>query len=374
MITLEDLHWDDIKGNICGHCGACIPHCEWEKCQMNSKKIEDNRLGTCDICYLFCPRSSLSGINKGFVKNIDNINKDFDGLLNVRGYPVKTSFSAKSVSIKNDGNGSNPTSVQDGGFVTTLLKFLLKEKRIDAALIVKRSEDWDTIPFIATTEKDIDSASGSKYTISSTLSLLKDAIDKYEKIAFVGVPCQIRALRNMQLSIQSSNKNLNLDKVKFAIGLFCRENFSYAGLREFVRNEGIDITKVKKFDISAGKFRVYVNSNDNDSSDNSNDNRIIEKPIKELEEYVWPICHACLDFTSEFADISVGSVGSKKGYNTVLIRSEEGYKLFRDLMERNLIAIEDINTERFSWVDKLTNDKRKNIERLTSEVKNILYS
>lgn len=354
MITIDDLHWNEIKGNICGHCGACIPHCEWEKCQGN---IEDSRLGTCDICYLFCPRSSLSGINKGAIKDIDNINKDFDRLIDVKGYPVKTSFSAKSVK----GAENENVNVQDGGFVTTLLKFLLREKKVNAVVAVRRSEEWEPVPFIATTEKDIESASGSKYTISPALSILKEATDKYENIAFVGVPCQIRALRNMQLQ---DKHNINLDRVKIAVGLFCRENFSYKGLREFVQKEGIDIRKVKKFDISAGKFKIYVGSN--------SDTTVTEKPIKELNNYVWPICHACLDFTSEFADISVGSVGSKKGYNTVLVRSEEGYRLFRDLMERNLVTIEEI--ESFSWIDKLTNDKRKNIERLTLDAKKILYS
>lgn len=367
MITVEDLHWNEIKGNICGHCGACIPHCEWEKCQGN---VEDVRLGSCDICYLFCPRSSLSGINKGFIPDIDNINKDFDKLIDVKGYPVKTSFSAKST-YENKNKIENKDinlNVQDGGFVTTLLKFLLNDKKIDAAVVVKRTEDWEPVPFIATTEKDIESASGSKYTISPGLSVLKEATDKYEKIAFVGVPCQIRALRNMQLQ---DKHDLNLDRIKIAVGLFCRENFSYKGLREFVRNEGIDIRKVKKFDISAGKFNIYFSS---DVKDNQDKEEIIvkEKPIKELNNCVWPICHACLDFTSEFADISVGSVGSKKGNNTVLVRTDEGYKLFRELVERNLITINEIDN--FSWVDKLTIDKRKNIERLTLDTKKILYS
>ncbi len=357
MISVEDLNWEEIKDNICGHCGACIPHCEWEKCQGN---IEDNRLGSCDICYLFCPRSSLSGINKEFIKNIDSINKDFDKLIEIRGYPVKEFFSAKSIESYNT-NNNGITSVQDGGFVTTLLKFLLRTNKINAAVVVRRTEEWEPIPFVATTEKDVEIASGSKYTISPALAVLKEAIEKNEKVAFVGVPCQIRALRNMQLQ---DKHNLNLDRVKIAIGLFCRENFSYKGLREFVQKEGVDIRKVKKFDISAGKFNIIVGSN--------SETKVIEKPIKELKDAIWPICHSCLDFTSEFADISVGSVGSKKGYNTVLVRTEEGYKLFRDLMERNLITIDNI--ESFSWVDKLTDDKRKNIERLTMEAKKILYS
>ena len=39
----------------------------------------------------------------------------------------------------------------------------------------------------------------------------------------------------------------------------------------------------------------------------------------------------CDDFASRFADVSVGSVGSKKGYSTVIVRSMAGEKLLKAL-------------------------------------------
>ena len=40
-----------------------------------------------------------------------------------------------------------------------------------------------------------------------------------------------------------------------------------------------------------------------------------------------PTCGYCFDMTSEFADISVGSVEGLEGWNTVIIRTENGAEL-----------------------------------------------
>ncbi len=327
MITIEDLHWDEIKNNICGHCGACAPFCEWERCKGD---IKEEKLGTCDICYLFCPRTSSSAIN--YKTSVGN---------NFLKYSVKSVVASESA--------------QDGSFITTLLRFLLRDKIIDSAIITRKNEEWKPEAFVATTEKDIESASGSKYSIVPVVSLLKEATDKYEKVAFVGLPCQIRALRNMQLQ---KKHNLNAEKIVLAIGLFCRENFRYESLKGFVESQGVRMADVKKFDISAGKFKIYSGST------------VIEKPIRELNGQVWQICHSCVDFASDFSDISAGSVGSKKGFTSVLVRTETGREIFRKVMDNNFFVVEPELD--LSLIEKLANDKKKNIENLSEEVKKIL--
>lgn len=327
MISIEDMHWDDIKKNICGHCGACVPFCDWEKCKS---EIKYDKLGTCDICYLFCPRNASSAIN----------------------YNTKVTNNYSIISVKSVVASENS---QDGSFVSTLLKFLLRDKIIDSAIMTRRNEAWKPEAFIATTETDIDSASGSKYSIVPSVSLLKEATDKYEKTAFVGLPCQIRALRNVQLQ---KKHNFNAHKIILAIGLFCMENFIYESLKGFVEGRGVKMADVKKFDISAGKFKIY------------HDSTIIEIPIKELNDHVWPICHSCIDFTSDFADISAGSVGSKKGFNTVLVRTEIGKEMFRKMLEKNLFTIE--HEMNLPLLEKLANEKKKNIEKLSEEVRKTL--
>lgn len=327
MITVEDLHWDDIKSNICDHCGACVPFCEWEKCNGD---IKEEKLGTCDICYLFCPRTTSSAINyKTSVNNNYSINS------------LRSAVSSESA--------------QDGSVVTTLLKFLLRDNLIDAAILTRRNEEWKPETFVATTERDIESASGSKYSIVPAVSTLKEATDNYERVAFVGVPCQIRALRNIQLQ---EKHDLKANRIILAVGLFCMENFIYDSLKGFVEDQGIKISDVKKFDISSGKFKIHTGP------------EIIEKPIKELNDHVWPICHSCVDFTSDFADISVGSVGSKNGFSTVLARTEIGHEMLGKMMEKNLFEVEpELN---LPLLEKLKNDKMKNIENLSEEVKEIL--
>jgi coenzyme F420-reducing hydrogenase beta subunit len=53
--------------------------------------------------------------------------------------------------------------------------------------------------------------------------------------------------------------------------------------------------------------------------------------VKELNNAVEKGCLSCPDFAANYADISVGSVGSDDGYSTVIVRSEVGEKLLEKL-------------------------------------------
>ena len=49
--------------------------------------------------------------------------------------------------------------------------------------------------------------------------------------------------------------------------------------------------------------------------------------VRELGDCVREGCALCGDLVSRLADISIGSIGSEKGYSTVIVRSERGEKL-----------------------------------------------
>lgn len=55
-------------------------------------------------------------------------------------------------------------------------------------------------------------------------------------------------------------------------------------------------------------------------------------PIKEVAPLARKPCHHCLDYTSYYADISVGSVGSPDGWSTIFVRSQTG-KEYLDKVE-----------------------------------------
>jgi coenzyme F420 hydrogenase subunit beta len=83
---------------------------------------------------------------------------------------------------------------------------------------------------------------------------------------------------------------------------------------------------VKKTNINKGKFFVYSNSGEE-----------LTVPIKEIGHLARADCEVCFDLTSESADISIGSIGSPSGWNTVLIRTEIGKELYHNLIETDLI-------------------------------------
>ena len=77
--------------------------------------------------------------------------------------------------------------------------------------------------------------------------------------------------------------------------------------------------KAQKTQVRQGKFTAFV------------DGKEYSCRVKDLRSRVRKSCRFCDDFTSRLADVSVGSVGSKKGYSTVIVRSKVGEKLLKNL-------------------------------------------
>ncbi len=51
-------------------------------------------------------------------------------------------------------------------------------------------------------------------------------------------------------------------------------------------------------------------------------------PFEAVDEIARPACMACPDFANDFADISVGGLGSPDGYTTTVIRTSVGQKFY----------------------------------------------
>jgi coenzyme F420 hydrogenase subunit beta len=206
---------------------------------------------------------------------------------------------------------------QDGGVVTTMLCYALDKGIIDGALVAGKGETpWLPKPTIATTKEQIVAAAGTKYTLSPVVSVIKDAVREngLEKLAIVGTPCQIYAIRKLQL-YPFGARHIP-DKIALAIGIFCTENFSYAGLKTIIEDHcKVPIDSVTKMEIGGGKFKLKAAGKD------------IAIPIKETHKYEQDGCHVCSDLTAEFADISTGSIGTPDGWSTVFTRTTKGKDL-----------------------------------------------
>jgi coenzyme F420 hydrogenase subunit beta len=169
-----------------------------------------------------------------------------------------------------------------------------------------------------------------------------------EKLAFVGMPCQIQAVRKLQLYSPLSTE---FGKFTLIIGLFCFSNYSYDLMKEFVQEDlAAPLSNINKIDVSNGKFNVYMD-----------DGTIKTASIKETKKFNWVSCQHCKDYCAEGADISVGSVGTvENGWNSVIIRTDVGQKLFNDT-----VKAKEIETSTEINIQKLEKEALRKKTRIT---------
>jgi coenzyme F420-reducing hydrogenase beta subunit len=231
---------------------------------------------------------------------------------------------------------------QDGGVTSQILKSLLEQGEIDCALGIARDEKWQTQVVVITRAEDVAKTSGTKYTykpvLASLREIIRDVAQRYNRIAIVGCPCQSHAARLMK-------ENLT-DKIVLILGLVCMESFSYEDLSQnIIPNKiGFDIEDVVKMDFAKGKFVVTHRKGE-----------VKRVPIKEVAPFARDGCHHCLDYTSYYADISLGSVGTGDGWNCVLVRTEVGEQYLRKV--GGLELTDDVNMD---LLGKLADTKHKN--------------
>lgn len=220
--------------------------------------------------------------------------------------------------------------VQDGGTVTALLCHLLEAGEIDGAVVTRKADEkWTAGQLVATTKEEILQSSGSVYSLSPSVFQLKEAVRELalEKLAYVGLPCQAVAVRKMQL--YPFGGRYTGDKIKVLIGIFCSENFHPEGLRNIVEGyAGVPIKDASKMHITGGRF--FVEGNKPGSV-----------PVKKASKWAQDGDHVCPDLTAEYADISVGSIGSDPGWNTVLVRTKNGQKLFEAARSAGAVEVNE---------------------------------
>jgi len=333
---LMELMGEVVNQDLCTVCGACANTCPYLRIYRERVAMID-QCGTNEgQCYEICPRTRT---------DFEALNRQVFGVGredHILGTHRKLVFGrAKDAGVREAG--------QYGGAVSALMQFILAGRRAEAALVAGRNDSFPLLPepMIATTPDDVMKASGSKYTACPTLSLLEKALKEYRSVAVVGRSCQVTALRKKQ-SIDPEAQ-----RVAPVIGLFCMWALDYRAMESYLENE-VDLAKVKKYDIPEGDFVVYT------------DDGTKRLPFEEIKERRRPTCDLCYDFTNELADISVGSTELEDDWNSVIVRSEPGEKLWQDALDADIVEEKPFPTER---IEMLRNAARGKKERAIAGLK-----
>ena len=329
-----------VRKDSCTGCGSCAATCPVFAIQMEEGKPKLAGVClACQVCYNSCPVASL---------DLPQVEAKALGRARTAEEPIGVYKAIYTVRAKSPDVLSK---CQDGGAVTTLLQQFFDDGG-DGAVITGAEEGkpWSPKPLVITSKQEVLAGAGTKYTPSPTMLGVASAVKDYHlsRLAVVGTPCQIRAMRKIESS-EKTNVKIR-DAIKMRIGLFCTESFSYAALMEFLAGKGVKPTDVTKFQIKSGKFTATRGSE-----------VVYEAKVTELNSLVRPCCHTCADFSAELADISVGSVGSAEGWSTVIVRTEAGETLLKDAEKAGLLDVKPIEEGKAGAgaVRRLSEFKRK---------------
>jgi len=246
-----------------------------------------------------------------------------------------------------------------GGIVSSILISALEKGLISGAVVVKIDENNLRVakPSIARTREEIVSAAQSKYIPANVNAILAKLRKEEGTFAIVGLPCQVQAIR----MLQRNGPKWIAEKIKYVIGLFCGYTLRGAAIDYLLYNIGISSAEIKNL-----SFRTKLN---NQSSglliETKKGGKIyIGKGMYNFLFYLFPKngCLYCMDYTAEFADISIGDMrplpkSSLKNeeiepfQSLIIIRTEKGMELLHNTkkIEVHVLPLDEL------IVSKLTN-------------------
>jgi coenzyme F420 hydrogenase subunit beta len=238
-------------------------------------------------------------------------------------------------------------AAQNGGVVTGLLRFALENRIIDGAVVsgTDAGKLLRPVPKLADTPEEVLECVGTRYFYSLNLFALREAAKRgKQKIAFVGTPCQIRAVRKMQMA----GMKQHVGRIDLTIGLMCSGCFDREGFMDEVhRALDTDPESILRMGI---KGRVQITTVHDTAT----------LPLSKAKKHSRAGCHLCTDFSSELADISVGSLGLGRWTFTVL-RTRKGEQLFSRAEKAGILRTGKVEgeTEALNLLNRLSREKSR---------------
>jgi coenzyme F420 hydrogenase subunit beta len=325
--SFEDLKQEVVARGLCGRCGGCASFCsaddmnalEFDRTDGPRLIAEENCL-KCGICYLICPQ----------IKALDGeVREKFGWQPPIGIYRGITSAQTTEPKVSE--------VCTDGGVVTSVLRYALKKRLIQGALVSRRTSPFGRQPFLAKNPDELIEAAGTHFdevqhlgefgkdysTYCPTIREIKKIGQLHlNKIAMVGTPCQIYTVRKMQ--------TLNIvpaDSIVFTVGLFCMENFTFdaKAVKALEKKLGMKLGDIARLNIKDDVILTTTSG------------QVHHVPFEAVDEVARPACMACPDFANDFADISVGGLGSPDGYTTTVVRTGIGQKIYNGAKQDGLI-------------------------------------
>jgi len=324
-----ELEAEVINAGRCTECRACVDLCaadgpEALRMDLGSFTFDADRCNGCGLCYAVCPEAAWAW---------DELSERYALEETEIGRTQKvTSAVTRNAEVK--------AKSADGGVVTSLLLYLLDTGQVDGAILSHDGGPVGPNLFVARTREDVLRASGVRSGRGASLAtrlgvvtnidliaflrtLHKEDAWSRERLAIVGTPCQTYTLRRLQqIGVAPATR------IASVLGLLCYEALPLNKVqwKRFEEATGLRVEDVERVHMREELLLTMK------------DGRTRKVDLDTAALLAGPNCLKCIDFTSRFADLSMGAVGSEPGFTTVVVRTENGRATFDGAVEAGYLS------------------------------------
>ncbi|MCU0309658.1 MAG: Coenzyme F420 hydrogenase/dehydrogenase, beta subunit C-terminal domain [Acidimicrobiales bacterium] len=328
----KELYSEVITSGLCTGCAGCVISCPhdvigydhtaggYKPFHLEEELGLDNCLHGekgCTSCTRACPRFRLWEPQAD--EHLFGRTREDDEVAGVHGDILLTRASDDMVHEMG----------QDGGLVSAILIWAMREGYIDGALTSYLeggdAASWKAVPGVATNRDEVLAAAGSRYTYSANTLALDEALERgLKQLALVGMSCQ-----SSVPPVMWSRKIGKIGKpIVFNIGLLCSKTFDDAIFEElFEAKYRLAKSEIVKMNIK-GVFQIWMR-----------DGSYHEVNLKECHAWTREGCTHCPDFAAEHADISTGGIGKDNDWTLTIVRTDLGREIItRMIADGSIIA------------------------------------
>ena len=308
-MTVEKI----ISMDLCMNCEACLLTCSKEAIKRREGSsasnyyVDNSKCVQCGNCLKVCPSASIASNNR----EDETVATEEEHLLK------SCACYASDPSVRERGSS--------GGYVRALMKNILKTQFVDGVFTVQGKyeigkkkessliEDWEGVEDLST----------SIYFPISICSGLKELREKTGRFAFVGKPCDVKALRKLQ------KENWSVyGKIVLVISIFCHHTPTSRSTEMMIKANELKDKRIKQISYRGNGWPGSISFFD----ENEHLLKSIDYPSG-WDKYLAPnipyACKTCNDPYGVWADISVGDAWpflkeSTAGLSSVIIRTPVG--------------------------------------------------
>lgn len=255
-------------------------------------------------------------------------------------------------------------SSSSGGVTSALAIFLLETHKVDAVLHVGCA-DGDYLHnklFVSKNREDILKRNASRYAPAMVFNEIFKVLEKRknDKFAFIGKPCDIAAIRNLQKEYPDLK-----ERIPYCLAIFCAGMPSYNATEKAIstfNHAGTPISLRYRGDGWPGFFKVdYADGESFKMTYNDSWGKILGRDLGFR-------CKICADGIGLLADIASGDAWhTKDGYpdftesdgrNFCFIRTPKGKELFEDAIKQGYLEDEELNVEEVEEMQRYQYNRR----------------